>query len=121
MSYLDDEIEEVRSYISDPFFQTIDCNQGWHQLIVDCHRELSVIDPDYKLYQVKEKFGGLRYYIDSSSKDYYAMRDVIDKFERLSLQTCEYTGEPGVLAKGKGGWMKTLSKEVMSEYGYEQA
>ena len=49
------------------------------------------------------------------------MRDVINKFERLSLQTCEYTGEPGVLAKGKGGWMKTLSKQVMSEYGYEEA
>ena len=35
MSYLDDEIEEVRSYISEPFFQTIDCSEGWHQLIVD--------------------------------------------------------------------------------------
>ena len=35
VSYLEDEIEEVRSYISEPFFQTIDCNQGWHQLVVD--------------------------------------------------------------------------------------
>lgn len=121
MSSLDDEIEEVRSRISEPYFKYIDCNQGWHQIIVDCHKELVAIDPDYILFQVKEKLGGLRYYIDSSTKDYYAMRDVIDKYERLSLQTCEYTGEPGVLAKGKGGWRKTLSRQVMSEYGYEEA
>lgn len=53
--------------------------------------------------QVKEKFGGLRFYADNCD-DY--TRGVIDMAESMSYRTCEVCGSPGV--KRSGGWIKTL-------------
>jgi len=53
--------------------------------------------------QVKEKFGGLRFYVDNCD-DY--VRGVIAMTESMSYRTCEYCGSQGV--KRPGGWIKTL-------------
>ena len=53
--------------------------------------------------QVKEKFGGLRFYVDNSD-DY--TRGVIAMAESMSYRTCEYCGSPGKQT-GKG-WIKTV-------------
>ena len=34
--------------------QVIQVDEGWYQLIIDCDRELSLFDPQYKIIQVKE-------------------------------------------------------------------
>lgn len=54
-----------------------------------------------KASQVKEKFGGLRFYMNCATKE---MSDLIQKAEALSYKTCEVCGEPGNL-DGKG-WAK---------------
>ena len=51
--------------------------------------------------QVKEKFGGLRFYMTTGSRE---IRDLIGKAEKLSFQTCEECGEPG---KGRSGRLIT--------------
>lgn len=56
--------------------------------------------------QVKEKFGGLRFYVDGASPEQYA---VISFVESLSCYTCEVCGAPG--KQRKGGWIKTLCDE----------
>ena len=44
--------------------------KGWMPLVLECHRKLTALDPEYYIVQIKEKFGTLRYYCDSSgSKD----------------------------------------------------
>ena len=53
--------------------------------------------------QVKEKFGGLRFYIDGAD-DYVS--GVISMAESMSYRTCEYCGSPGI--SGGKGWIKTL-------------
>ena len=53
--------------------------------------------------QVKEKFGGLRFYVDNSD-DY--VRGVIAMAESMSYRTCEDCGAPGKQS-GKG-WIKTV-------------
>jgi hypothetical protein len=53
--------------------------------------------------QVKEKFGGLRFYVDNCD-DY--VRGVIAMAESMSYRTCEHCGSPGKQT-GKG-WIKTL-------------
>jgi hypothetical protein len=53
--------------------------------------------------QIKEKFGGLRFYT-TSTNDY--VRGVIDAAEALSLRTCETCGAPG--KPRNDGWIKTL-------------
>lgn len=53
--------------------------------------------------QVKEKFGGLRFYVDNA--DEYT-NGVIALAESLSYRTCEQCGNKGIMRKG--GWIKTL-------------
>ena len=53
--------------------------------------------------QVKEKWGGLRFYV-SNSDDY--IDGAISLAESLSLRTCEQCGAPGK-PRG-GGWVRTL-------------
>ena len=61
----------------------------------ECHQTVAV--------QVKEKWGGLRFYV-SNSDDY--IDGAISLAESLSLRTCEQCGAPGK-PRG-GGWVRTL-------------
>lgn len=56
-----------------------------------------------KISQVKEKFGGLRFYTYGGD-DY--VRGMITFAESMSMRICEYCGNPGKL--GGMGWTKTL-------------
>ena len=53
--------------------------------------------------QVKEKFGGLRFYINGGD-DF--VEGAIALAESLSLRTCEECGAPG--SRRSGGWIRTL-------------
>ena len=111
MNELQLQIEELKKKIVPEYWKTIDVDEGWYQLIVDCDKELTAIDPNYQIFQVKQKFGGLRYYFHPSQSDTSkAMSEVISKYEAIAAQTCEATGKPGVLMKSIGGWYKTLNE-----------
>ncbi len=56
-----------------------------------------------ELVQVKEKFGGLRFYADGGSSELQAQ---IELAEAMSYRTCETCGAPGV--PRRGGWIRTL-------------
>ena len=92
------------------------CGEGWHQLIVNLDIELSKIDPNYVVVQIKEKFGTLRYYIetDVSKRKQLKMREIIMRYELLSSKTCEISGGPGVLMRG-GGNYKTMDPRLAPE------
>lgn len=89
----------------------IDCGQGWHGIIHDIDKELSSIDPDYTIQQIKEKFGGLRYYFNTKTEHWRAMNDVVARYEQAAWSTCEISGEPGVLMV-KQGWHRTLNPDI---------
>lgn len=113
MNELQSQIEKLKEKIAPGWMQVIQVDEGWYQLVVDCDRELSLFDPRYKILQIKEKFGGLRYYIKPSETCYEPRRlhDVISRYEEIAAKTCEATGKPGVLMKSIGGWYKTLNPE----------
>lgn len=94
---------------------SVDCGEGWHGVLVALDESMSTIDPDYTLQQVKEKFGGLRYYYQPSRED---LREQLDKLVRgaelTCAVTCEVTGQPGRLML-KGGQRKTLSAYYIVE------
>ena len=65
--------------------------------------------------QVKEKFGGLRFYVDNAD-DYTG--GVIALAESMSYRTCEDCGAPG---KQTGrGWIRTLCDTCNSRYPNER-
>jgi hypothetical protein len=58
--------------------------------------------------QVKEKFGGLRFYSTGAAA---YISDAIRRAEALSYRTCEVTGRPGELYRKPNGWLVTLCPE----------
>ena len=60
--------------------------------------------------QVKEKFGGLRFYVNGADETANAY---IDFAESLSFRVCEYCGSTKDVSQTKTGWIKTLCQECM--------
>lgn len=79
----------------------VECGEGWKSLyaplIERCKAEGAAV------LQVKEKFGGLCFYVGGASDDLY---DAIKVAESKSLTLCEKCGDPGELRKG--AWWQTL-------------
>jgi len=88
------------------------CGDGWYSLIDDLCRKIMEIDPNGHVVadQVKEKFGGLRFYFHLEHAEDSGCEDLFDKVEDLvretedkSLTICEYCGGPG--KQRYEGWM----------------
>lgn len=100
------------------FGRHISCGEGWFPLIYECDRELAEIDPEYKVCQIKQKFGGLRFYFDSDKAELLdKMTAVCHKYEQKSFSVCELTGKPGRLMV-RNRWYKTLDPEIGDSSGY---
>lgn len=87
--------------------------EGWRSIIEQLHNDLVKLDPEYTVDQIKEKFGGLRYYATSHSANASVsnqFHDLIDAAERKSLSTCEFCGQPGKQTPPPR-WIKTLCGE----------
>jgi hypothetical protein len=117
---MDDIKEEIKSRILEPFSKAIECEDGWLPLLEELHNNLVKIDPNYRVYQVKEKFGALCFYYAISNPELYnQVRDLVQSYERRSLKICEKTGGPGS-RRIKHGVYKTLSDEYEAE-GWKRA
>ena len=77
---------------------------GWDELVAGLHRAIVALHPDYEVYQVKEKFGQLRFYC--SVEDDPAVAGFISDAEVRSAGICQECGLPGELTV-VGGWYAT--------------
>jgi hypothetical protein len=72
---------------------------GWMDLVVQLDEQVAQLDPDYVIDQVKEKFGGLRYYISISEgvdqETCEKIWSIIHEVEDKSFDTCDMCGQPG--------------------------
>jgi hypothetical protein len=61
--------------------------------------------------QIKEKFGGLRVYVEvSGSGDFKErVRGMIEQAEKQASRTCEFCSNPGVLRSA--GWMRVTCEK----------
>jgi hypothetical protein len=71
---------------------------------------------DGVVYQVKEKFGGLRFYIGAGSDE---IHERVQQAEDESYSVCEVTGKPGEL-RSDLYWMHTLCDEEYEKTKKEQ-
>lgn len=78
-----------------------DCGKGWlgivEPIIAMCEAK------GIEVHQIKEKFGGLRFYVGGLTDE---LRAAIDDAEAQSFKTCERCGAPG--SRRGGSWIKTL-------------
>jgi len=98
-------------------FGYFECSDGWFKLLCELSEKL---EPVFKenlpenfrhrvVGQVKQKFGGLRFYLDwypESEALNEQIENDIEEAEEKSWVTCEFCGEPGK-TRG-GGWVLVL-------------
>jgi hypothetical protein len=92
------------------------CEDGWYALIMQLTHDIWEIVKDLPVadrptvVQVKEKLGGLRYYMvgvhDSVAPEVYKL---VRQAEEESYRTCERCGRPGELRRF--AWLRTLCTE----------
>lgn len=97
------------------------CGDGWFNIINDLCKTIHDAFANSGLpesecpivAQVKEKFGGLRYYTEAVNP---AISNIvyssISEYERISETICEFCGNPGKLkTKTNGSWIRTVCEK----------
>ena len=92
----------IQKWIDENPENCIRCKKHKNEHDGDC--EFKLLHP--RAAQVKEKFGGLRFYMDYATKE---MNKLVSKTESKSYVTCEYCGKEG--KETGSGWIKTLCQE----------
>jgi hypothetical protein len=101
----------------------IQCGKGWAGLygpLIDLCLQRGIV-----VNQVKEKFGGLRFYVGGPGND--SLNDIIRAAEAESFHTCEQCGESGcswkdgevvykAITKSDAGWLRTLCEPCRTTF-----
>ena len=105
------------------FVSGIECDDGWYELIdVLCESIMLICGKNIPtIRQIKEKFGGLRFYIAPLTDKHNAEKifNLINKAESASFIICEVCGEKGEMKTNKAEWLKTLCPVHAKELKYE--
>ena len=106
-------LEPVLARIPAAWGKWVSCGPGWDELILATNEKLARIDSNYEIQQVKEKFGGLRFYASTEVTDPEARLEfdrIISEAELEASRTCEACGstEPPVTTKAVRYWVQTL-------------
>ncbi len=105
----------------------IDCvPRGWRKIVFSMCKELKRAikelehPEDYKIHQVKEKFGKLCWYTEGGNQN---TRDIEQKYENLSTHICINCGKPAT--KTTAGWITYVCNDCYEKiekrkkkYGY---
>ena len=84
---------------------------GWRPLVRELVDDIVAMGWNKVLYDVKEKFGGLRFYVASATEE---VLDRIEEAENRSYTICQECGEPGELWSCNG-WYVTLCEAHAKE------
>ena len=97
-------------------------DEGWSDLVGELHNKILNIDPNYKIQQIKEKFGVLRFYYESllieNQFHNEEIDNIIEDYVKKSREICEICGAKGRPAK-LGYRYKTCCEDCMVEYMQE--
>jgi len=80
-------------------------SEGWRSLVTKLCKDIIDIDNTIEVVQVKEKFGGLRFYIYGGNDKVY---ELIKKAEAESLTICENCGSKENVSTKGDYWLLTL-------------
>ncbi len=106
----------------------MECNDGWYdildKLMLNIKTYLDNKPEDEKfmvtLHQIKEKFGGLRFYIDHGDDYIY---ELINAAENESFETCEDCGSKENIGRTTSRWYmvkcEKCSKDIDANYEWK--
>ncbi len=88
-----------------------DCGDGWFKLLDKLSKQIVKLDPKCEAVQVKEKWGGLRFYVNATL---HIIHTLIMNAEKESYTICEVCGKSGKF-RGDLFWKQTLCKKHYNE------
>jgi len=96
-----------------------ECGDGWTGLLISLSEAITKLDPNgnIKASQVKQKFGGLRFYywgIANSHEIANKISKIVHKYEDNSYKVCEDCGNKGSLRKYLP-WVQTLCDKCYAD------
>ena len=118
LSMQDSYGEDMMNCWSEEFLRMryMEHGSGWIGLVTTLHFRLRFLVGPYTIYQIKEKFGALRYYCDAEGTIPEGLPDtddlresvrrLIEDAEHRSGTICERCGHAGTTTS-RNGWMRT--------------
>lgn len=105
-----------------PYNFGFDCKDGWSGILSELISHIKTLDSKSgvvtEVIQVKEKFGGLRFYpLNGASTDVWQL---ITEYEEKSYGVCEFTGSRTNVGLWSYGWMRTMSKKYAEAHYVEK-
>ena len=97
-------MEALRPRFVESGFVGFEAPYGWLEIVVNLHEQL-LDNPDYRIVQVKEKFGGLRFYTQGITEE---QRPLVRAAEKESLTVCQGCGSREDVEMRNHGWVATL-------------
>lgn len=85
--------------------------EGWLTIVQHLHRNLIVVEPDYNLIQVKEKFGELRFYTSIPFDEHGIGIILINHYIDVSAHTCDVCGDAAGTKRNIGHLIATRCNE----------
>jgi hypothetical protein len=114
-------LRDVLEHIPEEWGRSLRVHRGWYQLVLRTHAKLLELDPSYEALQIKEKFGGLRYYHRlTNAADASLGWSIEAEAEIESYTICELCGQSGTLHKNTTYW-QTLCQPCFEERQAERA
>ena len=80
--------------------------EGWRDLVEKMVEKVAKLSPDAYVSCCKEKFGGLRFYVDGCGEEAWKL---VEEAEDESYKICEKCGTREDVTT-EGGWLLTLCK-----------
>ena len=125
LAYIHKHIKWSRSidYIqqTNPYKYELAVGDGWFKIIYELVHGIRVNDlkkGDWitKVTQIKEKFGGLRFYVTGTSDKNWAL---IRNAETKSYGVCEITGSEVEVGTWNNGWIRTICRKEALRMFYD--
>jgi hypothetical protein len=106
---------------TNPYKYELAVGDGWFKIIYELVHSIRVNDlkkGDWitKATQIKEKFGGLRFYVTGTSDKNWAL---IRNAETKSYGVCEVTGSEVEVGTWNNGWIQTMCRQAALRKFYD--
>jgi len=111
--------EQFPKMFSEPYGE-VAVGEGWWPIVeslcsqiqhhIDWRTKYGNIVPQVVVHQIKEKFGGLRFYYDGGDEQ---VRGMVSMAESWASNTCEICGVPST--KQTTGWIKNVCDKHFNE------
>lgn len=121
---IDKDEDGFTEYIPTPYeLFGIECGDGWKGLIEPIMEYINNYNKDKKeedkiiIFQIKEKFGELRFYVDHGNEE---LHNMIDKAEEESHKVCELCGSKEDVGQTANGWITALCHNCVKKITQEK-